>query len=280
MSLTSLLARRDVRALLDRHLLDPPRRPVPPLLTPRSGVTPTLVGTANDYALRWRLERYYTHRNTPVVSGPWVAQEMARAILTGRAFAWRAPEAQARLQAGRRAHARFFSGEERQLSAASARALLGLAQLDQVYREGLEAPLTQALDERDVQDLLALQGPVDEALLRARERVVLNPHFGRASRLVGGADADFVLDGTLIDLKTVSRGVIGVEVRRQLLGYLLLWELDGRRLNGDTPVTLNAVGVYLARHRTLISWPLEDLIGPGSLPALAAEFAQLVAAVA
>jgi hypothetical protein len=39
----------------------------------------------------------------------------------------------------------------------------------------------------------------------------LNPDFGFASKLVGGADADIVLDSTLIDIKTVKAATLKPE---------------------------------------------------------------------
>ncbi len=277
MSLSALVARADVRALLDAHLRPLAPTPVGPVVTPRTGVTPTLIGAANDYALRWRLERYYGRRGVRVEAPPWVAREAARLIKAGALPG--APErAEALLRAGVLAHARFVSGEDRLVTPAAARALLGLAALDAVFREGRGDALDRDLPARDVQDLLALQGPVDAELLGARSRVFLNPHFGEASRQVGGADADFVLDATLVDLKTVSGGAVTPDMRRQLLGYLLLWWLEGGRLNGTTPAPLDALGVYFARHRTLVRWPLHEVIAASDLPELARDFARLARA--
>lgn len=50
----------------------------------------------------------------------------------------------------------------------------------------------------DIGTPLALVRPEE---FRAKRTCVLNPTFGAASELVGAADGDLILDGTLIDVK-------------------------------------------------------------------------------
>lgn len=68
---------------------------------------------------------------------------------------------------------------------------------DLVYRIGLLdlQPINDAMVE-DIGNMLALVRPEE---FRAKRTYVLNPTFGAASELVGGADGDLV--GTLIDIK-------------------------------------------------------------------------------
>ena len=79
----------------------------------------------------------------------------------------------------------------------------------------------------------------------------LNPTFD-GSRDVGGADADLVVDGTLIDIKTTVEQRISNNWLWQLLGYVLLDYSDRYGING--------IGLYLARQGILISWDLEEAI--------------------
>lgn len=65
------------------------------------------------------------------------------------------------------------------------------------------------------------------------------------------ADGDLVIDGLLLDLKTVTRPQIQLEWLWQMIGYVLL---DGGRRS------LSSVGIYLTRHGWLGSWPIEDLL--------------------
>lgn len=282
MSLAGLLkTSSELRDLLDAALKPAPAlRPPPPqvqrLCAPDRA---NVVGTANDYALRWRLERYYRHKGVPVVLGPWVAEHGAQLARMGLVGAEAGPLVQDLLDEGRRAHTRFVTGEEKHLSAESCRALLGLAALDFIYRQGDASVVFAGVPKEDVLDLMGLARVRDEALLGATGRVVLNPHFGRASELVGGADADFLLDDLLVDLKTVLRPNLTAEVRRQLLGYVVCWHLNGERVNEDLPVRLNEVGVCFGRHGYTVREPLENLTDVAGLPRLAREFETFVRGV-
>lgn len=59
---------------------------------------------------------------------------------------------------------------------------------------------------------------VPREMLVARQRATLNPTFGEASALVGGADADFVIDHTLVDIKTTKYPELKREIPHQLVG--------------------------------------------------------------
>ncbi|MFC5849600.1 hypothetical protein [Deinococcus petrolearius] len=279
MSLTGLLkASLELRDLLDAALKPAPALRVPPPQVSRlcSPDRANVVGTANDYALRWRLERYYRNKGVPVVLNPWVAEHGAQLSRMGMVGAQAGPRVQHLLEQGRQAHGRFVRGDEKHLSAESCRALLGLAALDFISRQGDVSVVFAEVPKEDLQDLMGLARTRDAALLSATERVVLNPHFGRASELVGGADADFLLDGLLVDLKTVLRPALTAEVRRQLLGYVVCWHLNGERVNEDLPVRLGEVGVCFGRHGYTVREGLEDLTDVAGLPYLAREFKALV----
>ena len=80
---------------------------------------------------------------------------------------------------------------------------------------------------------------------------VLNPKF-EGSPDVEGADADLIVDGTLIEIKTTKKREIKLDWLWQLLGYVLLDYSDRYRING--------IGLYMARQGTLISWDLEEAL--------------------
>ena len=98
---------------------------------------------------------------------------------------------------------------------------------------------------------------------------VLNPVFAQSSA-VGGADADLISDGMLLEIKTTINPRIDGAWIRQLLGYLLL----------DTAAEfdITSLGLYLARQGRLLVWPLPDALDsiagqPVDLPAVRLEFA-------
>ncbi|MEU0936359.1 UvrD-helicase domain-containing protein [Embleya sp. NPDC005971] len=84
------------------------------------------------------------------------------------------------------------------------------------------------------------------------ERRICGPTFAGSADL-GGADADFILGGTLIDSKATTRPRnLGREEIHQLAGYLLL--------DYDNRYTIDRVGLYLARQGALIDWPVDTFL--------------------
>ena len=80
---------------------------------------------------------------------------------------------------------------------------------------------------------------------------VLNPRF-QGSGDVGGADADIIVDGCLVDFKaTVKASIEKVRGLYQLIGYLLL--------DYDDEYGIEKLGLYMARQGQVIEWPVADL---------------------
>lgn len=80
---------------------------------------------------------------------------------------------------------------------------------------------------------------------------VLNPTFD-GSHDVGGADADLIVGGCLIELKTSINPTVQSWWLRQLAGYVLL---DYNDVYGS-----NTVGLYMARQGMLFTWTVEDFL--------------------
>ncbi len=97
----------------------------------------------------------------------------------------------------------------------------------------------------------------------ALRQTVLNPTF-EGSRDVGGADADLIIDGTLIEIKCTIKDEIQADWLRQLLGYVLLDYSDKLGITG--------LGFYMARQGLLLQWDLDEVLGKlcqGKPPAIA-----------
>jgi hypothetical protein len=85
------------------------------------------------------------------------------------------------------------------------------------------------------------------------ERIVCGPVF-TGSADIGGADADFIIDGMLLDCKaTVNPTRLGDAEIYQLAGYLLL--------DYDDQYGISRVGLYLARQGKGIIWTVEEFLG-------------------
>ena len=80
---------------------------------------------------------------------------------------------------------------------------------------------------------------------------VLNPTF-EGSIDVGGADADLIVNGMLIDIKASVKQEIQSDWVRQLMGYLLLDYTDVYHIN--------SIGLYMARQRILFQRDLGEAI--------------------
>jgi len=79
----------------------------------------------------------------------------------------------------------------------------------------------------------------------------LNPTFAGSSD-VGGADADIIIDGQLIEIKASILPKISSSWLYQLVGYVLL--------DYDDHHHFHSVGIYMARQGLLLTWPLMDFV--------------------
>ena len=104
-------------------------------------------------------------------------------------------------------------------------------------------------------------------------QTMLNPVF-RGGRDVDGADADLILDGCLIDIKTTIHPKITKLYLYQLFGYALL--------DYDDTHKIRSLGLYMSRQNELLEWTVLELLNqvmdgnPPSLNMLRAEFQQVV----
>ena len=141
------------------------------------------------------------------------------------------------------------------------RAAVHLAQIDPIYRAGYLDPNLGQADNLVIQELRELiEIVIDEAFI-ARDHCLLNPTFGDASHEVGGADADFIIDGCLVDIKTTKSAKFTRNQFNQLIGYYILHDIGG--IDGDYNLTVMTLGVYYSRYGELCTFPVEPLIGRG-----------------
>jgi len=141
-----------------------------------------------------------------------------------------------------------------------------LSFFEQVFRSDayLQGPLLQPTVKQSVEELLTI--PQDSwlddlsqmfNLFYARYHnllsrpYILNPTFA-GSLDIGGADADLVVDGCLIDIKASVSPQIKAEYLYQLAGYLLL--------DYDDQLHMNAVAIYMARQGMLFTWSIPEFL--------------------
>ena len=69
---------------------------------------------------------------------------------------------------------------------------------------------------------------------------------------VGGADADLILDGCLIDIKsTIKARITNIDLY-QIIGYALLDYYDS--------FNIHSLGLYMARQSELLTWAVPELL--------------------
>jgi hypothetical protein len=121
-----------------------------------------------------------------------------------------------------------------------------LAKLDDVYHASRLDRRFQEADHEDVDDLLAMLAVVPFDALIHPSVMLLNPNFGQASKLVGGADADLIGGDMLVDFKTTKSDEVTADNLDQLLGYFLLGRHQ-RRVGATFP-EINRFALYFCRH--------------------------------
>jgi hypothetical protein len=264
MSLTQILDLPEVAAEFSKYVRVPsPGSGAPGLIAPPTGHSSyALVGTAFDYCIR-----FCVAASNPglVVDQTWIAEIALEVIEEEQDFL---PEGLSLEHAAKGvARARRLYGEflaSRAFTRPLARAALFLAALDRAYRTGPETVSVRYLRgplQAETDDCMGLARIINREMIAAKERASLNPSFGSASGLVGGADADFVIDDTLVDVKTTKYFQITPAMVHQLVGYRILLaacEPHGSTAQGAPAITHGAI--YFSRHARLERFRYLDLI--------------------
>ena len=270
MSLTSLLANRStpLREWFETTLPDirfmqvAYRQSGPVTVVPPSRCAHGTIGCAFDYRVR-----YYFALTDPA---ELVASHGAVVARAGELYRAVASELARFLERVRPVGSRLAADDEATLN----RFCFSLALFEECYRAGLHAnsPLVPLLTGGCVDEVLAI--PNDEViadlcalsfafadaasdLVELRDRTVLNPIF-RGSGLVGGADADLIVDGCLYDLKTSKQPGLSRETAYQLIGYALL--------DFDDTYGIHSVGLYRARVPVAVTWELAEVLATAGGP--------------
>lgn len=283
MSLSTLLAERDVKDRFRSEFKKPKLLVQKELLAPAQSARYALVGTAFDYLLRFYLQCL----NPQTIRRRWVAeaglrklachtvQEASYDIYSG---ALSLPRDDGSLDMARRIFDQAWIAHERYLATGLLtddvlKGAIYLAQLDTIFRCGYIDPNLGIAYRADIRDLRRLIDIVNPDDFLARETCLLNPTFGDASRLVGGADADLFIDGTLIDIKTVKHCRLEQSYFNQLIGYFVLHELSGiGKISPKPPIS--RLAIYFARHAHLAVWPVDELIDRTTFPGILRWFSE------
>lgn len=136
-----------------------------------------------------------------------------------------------------------------------------LAQLDLVVRVGVIDESFGEYSELDVEDLRNLINLAIKFNWKCESRCLLNPNFDLSSLLVGGADADLILDDIIIDIKAIKVSGISRPHFDQLFGYYILSRLENME-------DIRRLGIYSARYGELLVYTIDDIINESKMKEL------------
>ena len=281
MSLTSFLKNKDVKEQFRQQFSMPKLRAEKALLAPPLSNRYSLVGTAFDYLMRF----YLKWLNPDAVTSKWVAEYVITnpfsPLLTDVAIDGETREiiSYTETELTRKAHwiieqaktdySTYLSSG--QISQQLLESALRLAQLDPIYRAGYVDENLGTVYKEDVDDLRQLISIVDVSLFKATHLCLLNPTFGEASHLVGGADADLLIDDTIIDIKTTKNLQLKRDYFNQLIGYFVLHEIAGIGDLKPKP-KISTLGIYFSRHAYLYTIELQDIVDEDTFPGFVSWF--------
>lgn len=155
-----------------------------------------------------------------------------------------------------------------------------LARLDAVFRSGSVVVIDEFLQSRWGRSYFSQKASVSDSELVTNvshladtfrhnfadvplSHVSLNPVFGPYSNQVGGADADLIIDSTLLDIKSTTKLGYNAKDWAQVLGYLAMGRAVG--------MPIDRAGIYFARYGlcalVAVSADLSEFL-PGYLEAI------------
>ncbi|SIS21184.1 hypothetical protein [Natronorubrum thiooxidans] len=254
MSLTDFVKQEDVRDRLNAEFPNKGTRASEPVKASWQTRNYMLVGTAFDYLLRWWMRREVNRFQ----ARPWVAEtslELADEIC---------PELKTDIEEtidNAKGHRDEYV-DTGTVTRPLVESAIDLARIDGIYRGGVPPTDLGEYDDGDIVDCIRLLEILETTEFLNGQNAHLNPAFGLGSSLVGGADADVILDGMLVDVKVTGRATFKADYWRQLVGYLVLADIHNVFLESGTydqlgisdepdiqPLPqIETFGIYFARH--------------------------------
>lgn len=236
-----------------------------PVMARSCGQYHSAVGTAFDYVARFRIARaaLLDAPGVEVFDPGWVAETSVGLMQGHHRLGRHHGRWEYLIGKARELFDDFVAGRETSDErVAKCAQFLGAADL--LYRIGDFNPNFTARDEV-TDELVALGRAMDPLGTFGPERAVLLNPVLRAGDDVQGADADLIIDGTIIDIKTTNEIRVSSAHLRQLAGYAVLAKEGGAEIGGGRVWRdpIDRVGVYFSRHGALATWSLDEIFPDG-----------------
>jgi len=259
MSLTSLIKDdKELRQKISATFLRPKLDKSKPLLIESNTKHAALIGVAFDYLFRFHLERI----NKVDTEKPWVSELSIERLLE-------LERDEEKYNTGIEIINNVKSLKEKFIKTGDCsidliKETLRMSYIDPYYRSGFGAEyIGSHADEEDINETKKQIDLINLEEFRAKNICLLNPTFGDASGLVGGADADFLVDDKLIDIKTTKKLALSLNDFCQIIGYYVLHEIGG--INANKKIKINKIGIYYSRYAYLFIFNIQDIINKEEL---------------
>lgn len=246
-----------------------------------TGKNNTLIGQAFDYAFRYYIKLKNQNSNIVIIEPTELIFELSynrilKEINSDRLFSlvYNHPElsqgilknidkktALERLISAKRLadesiHNYLSNGK---LSRKFLQSMFFLANLDIYHRSRNLYSNFDQITNTEINELKKLINSIDVNLFTSNKFIHLNPSFGVASEMIYGADADLIIDDTLVEIKVVKEIKLKQEYFHQLLGYYFLSEIG--HINGDEKYgQIKYIGIYFARHKFFWKYPISEIV--------------------
>jgi hypothetical protein len=272
MSLTSFIKNKDVKEKFAKEFQLPTFNLAGEIKAIPLTKNYPLMGTAFDYMLR-----FYLKKQIPkAITSQWIAEHSAsslnniinislkvhngKIIKESKVTEYSSPKsekAQEIIKKAKSDYEKFL--KDGNMTDEIIKSCICLAQLDPIYRAGYIYEKMGEVDNLDIQDMKNLYSLININNFKSDKICLLNPTFGKASTMVGGADADLVVDEMLIDIKTTKFLKLDRDHFNQLIGYYFLYligGIDGAPKNHK----ILKLGIYFSRHGLLYITDVNDII--------------------
>lgn len=243
-----MLQLKDVKETFEKELKTPNIDKNMKILAPSLGHH-SLVGTAFDYLLRFYIERL----NPKVKTEDWIAEtiDVDQGIRTIKKMI-------KVLRSARRSYEEYIKTGI--IDDDICKTCLSLSYMDIIRRIGYTNWDFINFYEGDITDLKNLISVVNPENFRTNNICIVNPTFGKASELVGGADCDLIINDTIIDIKTIKDPAKRFKKDfHQVVGYYILYKI-GSIKGVPKNHQIKNVGLYYSRHGILLKFPVNDII--------------------
>lgn len=258
MSLTKFLQEKDVRDRFNQAFPKPTFPKNQPLIAPPRTKNYGLIGTAFDYLLRFQIKAINPH----AIERGWVAQNTLR-FFKNNGMTRLYEQAYLFITEAKEHYTDFLKTQ--QMTDKLIVSALRLAKLDAIYRSKKIDPDLDQIDDEDIADLKALFAIVNPKHFTSSGTILLNPTFGMGSDVVSGADADLIIDDTLIEIKTVKDFSLERRDFNQLIGYYVLSKIDAID-DAPTGLEIKRLGIYFSRYAYLFVFNVSDVVDPITFP--------------